>query len=440
MSVKPPLSDNMPEVVFSDIETVKLGNVNIYFIEDNTQDLFNCMIVNLAGSSHDTLPGLSYLTHILLSYGSSKSNYEEISLRQDMLGAYMSSQCNADEGGIKIISLAEHYEKSMDIMLECYFSPAFTETELERVQKKVTSSIRQSKADPGFLASYAMMKAYYGEHPYSHASFGDEESITKITSNDVLDFYNNVVLRSEHAVFVSGKFDKESVIEKLKSHISKFPEAQAVNLPVFGGLQKQISAVIDKKNAQQSNLIIASEGIAPNSTDLPAVKIANVIFGGYFMSRLNEILREQHGFTYGIGSHFRHRRLSNEFMISSSLNTENLRKAIDIINDIKNDFSSNPVSDEEFTRAVRYYTGNFTVNLESHMQIANLVKGIFIHKLDKDHYKKLLENIMKLSINDVFEAQQKYFNPANSVIAVSGEPETINKELTGLGELITINA
>ena len=47
---------------------------------------------------------------------------------------------------------------------------------------------------------------------------------------------------------------------------------------------------------------------------------------------------------------------------------------------------------------------------------------------------------MKLSINDVFEAQQKYFNPANSVIAVSGEPETINKELTGLGELITINA
>jgi predicted Zn-dependent peptidase len=204
--------------------------------------------------------------------------------------------------------------------------------------------------------------------------------------------------------------------------------------------QKTQCAVIDKKGAAQANLIIASKGISTKDKMLPQAKIANIIFGGFFMSRLNEVLREKHGFTYGIHSNFTHRRYANTLNISSGLNTENLKKAIELINEIKQDFVSKPVTEEEFKRAVRYYTGNFNVNLETHLHISGLLKSIFLYDLKKTHYTNLLTKIRNISIDDVFDVQKKYFNSKGTVIAASGEIEKIKEQIEGYGEIVEILA
>lgn len=436
-----PISNEIPKSVFPDFEIIKYSDkLDVYFLEDLSQDLFSCKIVNKAGSIFDEIPGTSYLTHMLLSYGTKNKNYEQISYEQDIIGARMSSQCNFDEGGLNIVSLYENSSKALDILFDCYLEPVFDEKELNRTKKKVISSIKQAKVDPGYLAHFANMQLYFKDHPYANPSFGFENTIETIQRTDIDDFYHNKLLNAKHAVIISGQFNRKEIDEKLKLLSNRLSNNELNFERKFDYPQTTQCAVIDKKGAAQANLIIASEGISTEDKMLPQAKIANIIFGGFFMSRLNEVLREKYGFTYGIHSNFTHRRYANTLNISSGLNTVNLKKAIDLINEIKQDYASKPVTEEEFTRAVRYYTGNFNVNLETHLHISGLLKSIFLYNLNKTHYTDLLSRIRNISIDDVYEVQNKYFNSEGTVIAASGEIEKIKEQIEGYGDIEEIVA
>lgn len=60
----------------------------------------------------------------------------------------------------------------------------------------------------------------------------------------------------------------------------------------------------------------------PNSPDLIKVRIMNTILGGYFRSRLNQNLREDRGYTYGIRSSLNDNMEIGQFYTSASVRNE----------------------------------------------------------------------------------------------------------------------
>lgn len=433
MTVKIPISNEVPKIHFPKFSIEKLGKTNIFFIEDNNQDILKIGILNRAGSAVDTIPGISSITHTLLTYGTSTMNYEQISNAQEMLGASMNAYALDDSAKMEISVLSEFSEKAMDLLLSCYFDPSFSDEELQHVRERQISAIEHSKAHGDFLVLYASMKSFYVNHQYSRPTFGDKISLNSITKDDVLAFYNDYILTSEHAIYISGKFDKDLMLKKLTKFFDKGNFSQKHEIEIFSGLKESKIALIGKKDAVQANLEISSDGISLTAPDIAPLKIANIIFGGFFMSRLNEIIREKYGYTYGIFSSFRSRRFSNQFTISSSLNTDNLSKAINLINEIKTDFATKSVTDEEFIRAQRYFLGNFQMNLETHMQISNMLNSVFVNNLDYNYHESLLEKIANVKIEDVYNAQLKYFNPKNTIISVAGDLGIIDSKVQEFG-------
>src|SRR5207253_10480509 len=68
--------------------------------------------------------------------------------------------------------------------------------------------------------------------------------------------------------------------------------------------------LIDKPGAAQSVVRIGHVGPARTTPDWFALVVLNTIVGGAFTSRLNQNLRETHGYTYGAFSQFAPRRLN----------------------------------------------------------------------------------------------------------------------------------
>ena len=64
--------------------------------------------------------------------------------------------------------------------------------------------------------------------------------------------------------------------------------------------------LVDKPGAPQSELRIGHVGVARQTPDFHAISVLNAILGGTFGSRLNRVLREEKGYTYGIHSCVRH--------------------------------------------------------------------------------------------------------------------------------------
>src|SRR4029079_10060435 len=77
--------------------------------------------------------------------------------------------------------------------------------------------------------------------------------------------------------------------------------------------------LIDKPGAAQSSFRIGTIGVPRSTKDYFALTVMNTILGGSFTSRLNQNLREAHGYTYGASSRFDMRRSAGPFTASAAV-------------------------------------------------------------------------------------------------------------------------
>ena len=88
--------------------------------------------------------------------------------------------------------------------------------------------------------------------------------------------------------------------------------------------------LIDKPDATQTYFIIAQPGIDRRNPDRERLELVNTVFGGQFLSMLNEELRVNTGLTYGAGSQVEQTRLPGAIAISTYTKTDTTARAIDL--------------------------------------------------------------------------------------------------------------
>ena len=72
----------------------------------------------------------------------------------------------------------------------------------------------------------------------------------------------------------------------------------------------------------------ATSGAARRIADFHALAVMNALLGGLFNSRLNRLLREERGYTYGVHSDFDMRRAAGPFSVRCAVETEVTAPAI----------------------------------------------------------------------------------------------------------------
>ena len=163
--------------------------------------------------------------------------------------------------------------------------------------------------------------------------------------------------------------------------------------------------------------------------DFQALQFINIIYGGFFLSRLNELLREKLGYTYGINSYINPKKYTSVQVISTSVNKEATTDTINKIIEQMELLNKNKISDTELVLARQYLLGSFLRSLETPYQISALVKNLIIQKLPSDYYDKFFQSIKNISVERLFECQQKYYTPQGLIISAVGEEGFLAKEL-----------
>jgi len=157
------------------------------------------------------------------------------------------------------------------------------------------------------------------------------------------------------------------------------------------------------------------------------------------MSRLNSVLREDKGFTYGANSWIDARKLGTTIIISTTVENSSAIETIRLIFDQLRKFSTERLDDDEITRAVRYMMGSFARSVESPAQVSALISGLDLLNLPDDYYDHFYRKISETTTDDVLGSQQKYFNPQGWTISVCGNVKSFMDELRQFGSLNVLN-
>jgi predicted Zn-dependent peptidase len=189
--------------------------------------------------------------------------------------------------------------------------------------------------------------------------------------------------------------------------------------------------LVDKPGAPQSQIRIGSIGVPRSTPDYFPLTVMNTILGGSFTSRLNNNLREVHGYSYGATSGFDMRIGAGPFAASAGVQTDKTSEALkEFFNELTGILK--PVPAEELARAKSYVALRYPSGFEATSDISRRLEDALVYHLPDDYFSKYVQNIAAVTGADVQRVAQKYVQPDRVAVVVVGDLKTIEAGIRAL--------
>lgn len=200
--------------------------------------------------------------------------------------------------------------------------------------------------------------------------------------------------------------------------------------------------LVDRPAAPQSEVRIGHLGVPRRVPDFHAISVLNAILGGTFNSRLNRVIREELGYTYGISSSFDMRRNAGPFVIRTAVETAVTVPAVLETLRIVRDFRDTEVESDELAVARDYLVGVFPLRFEAASQVASALGGLIVFELPDDELDHYRPRIAAVSAQDIRAAAERHIRPDELSIVIVGDAQQVEAPLraAGLGDLTIVAA
>ena len=190
--------------------------------------------------------------------------------------------------------------------------------------------------------------------------------------------------------------------------------------------------LIDKPGAPQSEVRIGHPAVARNNPDYFPMLVLNTLLGGSFTSRLQQNLRETHGYTYGARSSFTWRRGAGPFQASAAVRTAVTDSSLIQFFKEMNRIRTEPVPADELARAKSYVALGLPRNLETNSSLAFGLVDLAVYGLDASFYDSYVERVMAVTAEDVQRVANRYVRPGEATVVVVGDLKTIEPGVRAL--------
>ncbi|MGB1040462.1 MAG: M16 family metallopeptidase [Flavobacteriales bacterium] len=399
-------------------EVKKLDN-GIPFIQYNlgSQDLIKIDIVFDGGTKYQEKPLVAEFTNSMLREGTKNYSSLEIANKVDYYGAFLETDLNADFATISLYTLNKYSKEVLPILYEILTEVNFPEAEFNKQVKikKQRYLINQEKVET--IASKAFSKIVFKGTAYESKT--TIESFDNITVEDCKKFYQERYNLKEANIFVAGKLDN-SIFNLINDSFGKLSINDIIPAFNFGKVnQKSEFQYVDKPDAIQSSLRIGKPLVKINHPDFNKLQVLNTIFGGYFGSRLMANIREDKGYTYGIGSVMMNRMDMGNLIIYTEVGKEVTQPALNEIRKEITTLQTVKPSEEELYKVKNYMLGSLLQNTDGAFDMLSRYKTLYYHNLPNNYYQQYIKEINSTTAEEILKLAQTYYNDLTFVVAGS---------------------
>jgi predicted Zn-dependent peptidase len=325
----------------------------IHVIGNVANDVFHVQIELEGGKVHQKKPLESAFAGELLLSGTSEYNQSQIQEYLDILGAFVQIEVGLMNTIIHVYGLIEHFEKIFDFLHHVLAHANYPQREFELHVKAAKQQHLVNMEKNNFFARRVFLKALFPNHTIGIVP--QLEDFDEINRYDVLNFFSEYYSKNVRQIHVVGNIrDKHLLfLEKLFDfrYTSRTPSDE-VPCPVAPE-----NIFIDKPNSLQSSILIGRILFTPKHPDFFEFDILETILGGYFGSRLMQNLREDKGYTYGVGCGLSFYEHTGYFSISTEVGKEHKFAAMDAIKHEILRLQNELIPDDELALARSYLQG-----------------------------------------------------------------------------------
>jgi predicted Zn-dependent peptidase len=389
---------------------------------ENTNTVTVLVLVG-TGSKYETkeVSGISHFLEHLQFKGTKKRPTEmEIFTAIDELGGVSNAFTGQEYTGYYVKVQSGKFETAFDIVSDIFLNATLPAEEIEKERGTIVEELNMFYDHPMRYIWTVWGQALYGDQPAGWDIGGVEETVRKITREQLLAYRNSNYVAQNTIVCVTGKFDPARAEDLTGQYFGGFatknPGAKA---PVIES-QTGPNVLIYKKDTKQTQIALGVRAFDFSYPGRYALELIDIILGGMSSSRLMEEVRFKRGLVYDVHTEISTDPDTGSLAATANLDSSRLDEGIKVILEEFKKIRDIKVGEVELQKAKDNYIGRSSIALES-----SHAKGIFYSEQELLENKvlepeEIYEKINKVTAEDIKAAARDIFKPEKLNLALIG--------------------
>jgi predicted Zn-dependent peptidase len=415
------------------------NGMTVWLLERHALPLVSVDVVVPVGAKDDPKDkgGLAYQTANMLDEGAGARGALAIARDIDRLGATLATGATNDYSFVQLTTLKKNLAPAAAIMGDVLTRPTFSPVEWKRVSDLWKNDLQQRQSEPSAVANVVMLAKLFGpDHVYGHPTDGTTKSAQKVGLDDVKKFYEATWHPDDATCVVVGDVTKDEIDTVLDASFGKWAPAKQRAARGYTDVAPKAGRrviVVDRPDAPQSVIALARRGVAASDPEAPPLTRVNAALGGSFTSRLNQDLREEHGWSYGARSRFSFTQLPGFFVAQAAVHTEHTGEALEaMIRDVEQ-LAKEGLGDEEVQKTRLLARAELVESFEGVEAAARRLARNAAVGLPADHEARAARAIDAAKKDDLARLAKAHVDPANAIVVIVGPRAQIQPQLEKRG-------
>lgn len=398
------------------------NNIPVYAINAGTQELIKIEFLFGAGMYQQEMPLLAATVNSMLEEGTSKMSAAQIADAVDYYGAFLEVNIAQDHASVVLYTLNKHIKSTLPVVEQVIKDAVFPQAELDTHLQNKKQKFLVNNKKVATLARKRFSELIFGEqHPYGRDV--KDADFDRISREDLLKFYGKYYRSDSCRIVLAGKVN-DDIYKTLDDHFGgddwKSNGNNAIrSFNLDTSTEKQ--HLMFKEDALQSAIRIGKVMFNKTHADFHPMQVLNTVFGGYFGSRLMSNIREDKGYTYGIGSGLASLRHSGYFFISTEVGVDVCAKALKEIYFEMDRLREEQITEDELQLVKNYMLGTFLRSVDGPFAMADRFKGILEYGLGYDYFDRYVATIKSISASQLRELANQYLDKNSMIELVVGK-------------------
>lgn len=355
-------------------------------------------------------PLLNTATNTMLTDGTTSLTSAEIADKIDFYGAFLSVDYGFEQSLVTLYSLTKHLDKTLPVVKDILTNSIFPQKELETFIRNQQQKLQVSLQKNDVVARRTFNKALYGDTIYGLTA--EVDTYNTLQRDDLLTHFKQMYQPSNCTIIIAGKVEQPA-LDLLAGTFGEGWENLATPANIT---QPEVNRAADnfyyveKPEALQSAIRMGTPFINREHPDFPAVQVLNTVLGGYFGSRLMNNIREDKGYTYGIGSGITSYKQGGALFIATEVGADVCKAATIEIEKEINLLKTELIPEDELNLVRNYMLGSLLGSLENVFSHADKFKNLYFSGIGYEYYDRYTNIVKNVTAEELLRLANTYLD------------------------------
>ncbi|RMF16581.1 MAG: insulinase family protein [Candidatus Dadabacteria bacterium] len=403
-------------------EQIVLDNgLRVILLEDHAAPVVALQTWVQFGSADEdpTYAGVAHVFEHMLFKGSKRFPEGDMAAAIESAGGNVNAWTSNDETVYHLTVSSRFWQQAFDALVDAVTQPLFDPEELRKEKEVIQEEIRRGKDSPDRELWYRIAELVWHRHPYQRPVIGYPETVDRTTREALLRIFQQWYVPNNMYFVAAGDFDRDELLERLRNTIGKVEPRPLPGRPRLPEPdQKEPRVTVFPFRAELARVELVFPGVGFDSPDVPALDLLGDLLGSGVNSQLYQRLKLDRDIVHDVSAYNYTPVDPGLFMLSASLELENLDDALAELAKTAAEAKALDVSEELLEAAKQRVISHFVYAQETYQGMARYAGRFAMVMHDPNYGQRYIAAVRDLTLDDLRAAAARWLRPERMNVAV----------------------